>query len=103
MHLDNIPKLRKVVQDSTLFEVIGHYSTAWRQTRLDIGLHSQTTFYCLLGQKSCKKNEQRQWFAEHPVSLVFIQMLADNQPAPSMTDGLLVLVQLVIAAMTTEP
>lgn len=30
-------------------------------------------------------------------------MFAEDQPAPNMTDGLLVLVQLVIAAMTTEP
>lgn len=30
-------------------------------------------------------------------------MFAEGRPAPSMTDGLLVLVQLVMAAMTTEP
>lgn len=29
MRLNNVPKLRKVVQDTTLLEVIGHHSTAW--------------------------------------------------------------------------
>jgi len=30
-------------------------------------------------------------------------MCDHNSPAPNMTDGLLVFVQLVMAAMTTEP
>ena len=38
-------------------------------------------------------------FVVNPSSTAFLA----NRPAPSMTEGLLVLVQLVIAAMTTEP
>lgn len=85
--LDNVPKLRKVIQDSALFQVVGHHSTAWWQTGLNIGLHTQTTFHCLLGQKSCKKNEHRQWFAEPPVPGSFFKCWLTTNLLPTWRMG----------------
>lgn len=97
-HVKNLPKLGQVVQDAALLEVIGHHSTARRQTGLNVGLDAQSTLYCLLGQQPCRDDMS---FSRLPRVLIY--MFARDQPAPNMTDGLLVLVQLVIAAMTTEP
>lgn len=112
----SLPQLREVVHDPTLLQVVGDHSTAGRQAGFYVGLHAQAALYCLF----CKKSWEKSILSfvtvssnrNAPLRLTHLSKSHDDPrhkrssahpPAPSMTDGLLVLVQLVMAAMTTEP
>lgn len=97
-----LPQLAKVRQDSTGTEVVRNHADTRSQAGLNVRPNNKPRLHGLLSQQTCQS--QHRWGTtndrkEANHGCVCVQRV----PAVSMADGLQLLVQLMTAAMTTEP